>query len=182
MNMKTRYASMMVALLLVAGAGIAQEDPLAGLPRHIVLNKQQDVSGQPSVEAISRLRSAGITTVIDLRPDAETPDLDEKAVAENAGLKYRSLPIAGAADLTHENVARFDQLLKDSEREHVLLHCASGNRVGAMMALRARWLQGKSEEEALAIGKAAGMTGLADAVKQRMEQELPASQAPAQRP
>jgi len=166
MNSKRTMALM--TLLLAAGICSAQEDPLAALPRHIALNAHQHVSGQPTVEAIAGLRSAGIKTVIDLRPDQETPDLDEKAVVEKAGLKYRSLPIASAADLTRENVTRFDQLLKDSEQENVLVHCASGNRVGAMMALRARWLQGKSEEEALAIGKAAGMTGMTDAVKAQL--------------
>jgi protein tyrosine phosphatase (PTP) superfamily phosphohydrolase (DUF442 family) len=64
---------------------------------------------------------------------------------------------------------KFDQLLKDSAKEDVLVHCASGNRVGAMLALRARWIEGKSAEEALAIGKAAGMTGMTDAVKAKLE-------------
>ncbi len=177
--MNSRYLLAFVLMGLAATAGAAEDDPLAALPRHIALNAHQDVSGQPSVDSIMKLRSAGITTVIDLRPDSETPDLDEKAVAEKAGLRYHSLPIAGAAGLTHENVAKFDQLLKDSAGQHVLMHCASGNRVGAMMALRARWIQGKSEEEALAIGKASGMTHLSEAVKQRMEQEPARDGSPA---
>ena len=176
--MNSRYLLTFVLMGLAATAGAADNDPLATLPRHIALNAQQDVSGQPSVESIMKLRSAGVTTVINLRPASETPDLDEKAVAEKAGLTYHSLPIAGAAGLTRENVARFDQLLKDSAGQHVLMHCASGNRVGAMMALRARWIEGKSEEEALAIGKASGMTHLTEAVKQRMEQESTGAPAP----
>jgi len=159
----------LTCLILCSGICLAQENPLAGLPRHVALNDHQHVSGQPSVEAIAKLKSAGITTLIDLRPDSETPDLDEKAVAEQSGLKYRSLPIASPADLTRENVTKFDQLLKDSAQEDVLLHCASGNRVGAMLALRAHWIEGKSTEESLAIGKAAGMTGMSDAVKARLE-------------
>jgi uncharacterized protein (TIGR01244 family) len=134
----------------------------------VKLNEHQHVSGQPSVEAIARLKSAGITTVIDLRPDAETPDLDEKAVVEKSGLKYRALPIASPADLTRENVTKFDQLLKESQQEDVLVHCASGNRVGAMLALRAHWLEGRSAEEALAIGKAAGLTGMTKDVEAQL--------------
>lgn len=166
--MNSTRAMVLVSLLLVAGIGLAQEDPLAVLPRHVALNEHQHVSGQPSVEAIAKLKSAGITTVIDLRPDAETPDLDEKAVVEESGLRYRSLPIASPADLTRENVIKFDQLLKESQKEDVLVHCASANRVGAMLALRAHWLEGKSAEEALAIGKAAGMTGMTEAVKAQL--------------
>jgi uncharacterized protein (TIGR01244 family) len=149
-------------------AGEAAQAP-AGLPRYVMLSEQRHVSGQPTVEAIAGLRSSGFTTVIDLRPDAETPELDEKAAAEKAGLKYRTLSIAGAADLTRENVQQFDQLLKDSGTEKTLIHCASGNRVGAMFALQARWLQGKSAEESLAIGKAAGLTGLTADVQKLLE-------------
>jgi uncharacterized protein (TIGR01244 family) len=147
----------------------AGESSLPDLPRHVALDQHRHVSGQPTVEAITQLKSAGITTVIDLRPDQETPDLDEKAAVEKTGVKYRSLPIAGVADLTRENVVRFDQLLKESASEDVLIHCASGNRVGAMLALQARWIQGKSAEEALAIGKAAGMTGLTADVQKLVE-------------
>lgn len=166
--MHCKRATVLVALALAAGICLAQQSQLAGLLRHVEINERQHSSGQPTVEAIAQLKSAGITTVIDLRPDAETPDLDEKSVAEAAGLKYRSLPIASPADLTRENVMKFDQLLKDSQQEAVLVHCASGNRVGAMMALRAAWVEGKSTEEALAIGKAAGMTGMTEDVKAKL--------------
>jgi uncharacterized protein (TIGR01244 family) len=151
-------------VLLLAG-----ESQLATLPRHVVIDQHRHVSGQPSAEAIAQLRSAGITTVIDLRPDQETPELDEKAAVEQTGIKYLALPISGAADLTRENVARFDQLLKATATGNVLIHCASGNRVGAMLALQARWVLGKSAEESLAIGKAAGMTGLAGDVQKLVE-------------
>lgn len=157
--------SLMAVLAGVPGMTLAADSALAGLPRYIALDTHRHVSGQPSAEAIAKLPSSGITTVIDLRPDQETPDLDERAAAEKAGLKYLLLPVAGAADLTRENVARFDQLLKDTSSENVLIHCASGNRVGAMLALQARWVQGRSAEESLAIGKAAGMTGLTSEVE-----------------
>lgn len=164
----TRY-SVMTMLSSMACMTLAADSPLTALPKHVALGEHRHVSGQPSAEAIAKLPSAGITTVIDLRPDAETPDLDEKAVVEKAGLKYILLPISGAADLTPENVNRFDQLLKQTSSENVLIHCASGNRVGAMMALQARWVQGMSAEESFAIGKAAGMTGLTGDVQKLLE-------------
>ncbi len=165
------FTRMSLIALLASGPGmtLAADSPLAGLPRYIALDTHRHVSGQPSAEAITKLPSIGITTVIDLRPDRETPDLDERAAAEKAGLKYLLLPVAGAADLTRENVARFDQLLKEASSEGVLIHCASGNRVGAMLALQARWVQGRSAEESLAIGKAAGMTGLTSEVEKLFE-------------
>ncbi len=170
--------SLIALLASVPDMTLAADSPLAGLPRYIALDSHRHVSGQPSAEAIAKLPSAGITTVIDLRPDQETPDLDERAAAEKAGLKYLVLPVAGAPDLTRENVVRFDQLLKETSSENVLIHCASGNRVGAMLALQARWMQGKSAEESLAIGKAAGMTGLTSDIQKLLEatpQQSPAN-------
>jgi rhodanese-related sulfurtransferase len=69
-------------------------------------------------------------------------------------------------------------MLAEAKDGKVLLHCASGNRVGAMLALRARWLQGKSADEAMAIGKASGMTGLAADVKALFDAEAFSSVAP----
>ena len=47
----------------------------------------------------------------------------------------------------------------------VLVHCGSGNRVGALFALRAAWLQGVAPAQAVALGRAAGMTALEPAIR-----------------
>ena len=159
-------------------AAADSNDLLGSLPGHIAINDRLHVSAQPSVEALKKLKEAGVGTVIDLRPDDETPDLDEKAVVEKSGVAYQSLPIAGKAGLTKANVAAFDRLLTQAEQGKVLLHCASGNRVGAMMALRARWTQGKSVEESLAIGKASGLTGLAVEVTQLLSTDAASAASP----
>lgn len=161
-------------LLLVAfaaGAAEAPADALSQLPAHIALDSRLHVSAQPSAEALVKLPSAGVRTIINLRPASETPDLDEKSVVEKAGMKYHSLPVAGAAGLTRQNVAAFDRLLAEAGEGKVLMHCASGNRVGAMMALRARWIQGKSADEALAIGRGSGLKGLEGDVKTLLQAE-----------
>jgi uncharacterized protein (TIGR01244 family) len=170
-----------VALLLLVAGGTcwaAENDVLGSLPAHIAVDQRLHVSAQPTAEMLSKLPAAGVRTVIDLRPDAETPTLDEKAVVEKTGIAYRALPIAGKADLTRQNVMTFDKLLTEAKEGKVLMHCASGNRVGAMMALRARWLQGKSADEALAIGKAAGMTGLTTDVKALVEADVVSAASP----
>jgi uncharacterized protein (TIGR01244 family) len=173
-------ASALLCSSIVAGA--AEADVLTSLPGHVAVTARLHASGQPSVEALTKLGSTGVRTVIDLRPDAETPDLDEKSVVEKSGVAYRSLPIAGKSSLTRENVIAFDRLLEEAKEGEVLMHCATGNRVGAMMALRAHWLQGKSPDEALAIGKAAGMTGLAADVKNLVEAEMVSAPVPGSAP
>lgn len=124
-------------------------------------------AGRLKPEDIARLQDAGIQHVIDLTPDDETPDFDEADAVRSANIHYSNLPISGAADLTRENVIAFDRLLQSAERP-VLVHCASGNRVGAMAALRAAWVESKSDEDAIAIGKAWGLKGLEPEVRNRM--------------
>lgn len=125
-------------------------------------------AGRLEAVDIERLRGAGIAQVIDLTPDAETPGFDEAAAVRGAGIAYANLPLRGAVDLTRENVLAFDAILRDAPRP-VLVHCASGNRVGAMAALRAAWVDGTSVEEAIAIGKAWGLAGLESEVRGRLE-------------
>ncbi len=124
-------------------------------------------SGQPKAEEFAALKASGVKQIIDLRPDAETPELDEAAAARAAKLRYENLPIAGADDLTRENVIAFDHLLAQAEQP-ALVHCASSNRVGALIALRATWLQGRSVEDALEEGRRWGLKSLEPVVREKM--------------
>ena len=126
--------------------------------------------GRITADDLPALRAAGIRHVIDLTPDAETPDFDEAEAMRAAGLIHHNLPIAGAADLDRDSVAAFDQLLRDA-RGPTLVHCASGNRVGALAALRAAWLQGADEEAAIAEGRRWGLRGLEEEVRSRLARE-----------
>src|SRR5690606_35546744 len=126
--------------------------------------------GRITAEDLPALRAAGITHVIDLTPDAETPDFDEAAAVRAAGLAYDNLPIAGAADFTPASVTAFDQLLRGTDAP-TLVHCASGNRVGALAALRAAWLQGADEEAAIAEGHRWGLRSLEGEVRARLAHE-----------
>jgi protein tyrosine phosphatase (PTP) superfamily phosphohydrolase (DUF442 family) len=78
-------------------------------------------------------------------------------------MSYISLPISGASDITYENADALDRILAEIDGQ-VLVHCASSNRVGALLALRAR-LKGADPEEALALGLDAGLTSLQPAVE-----------------
>lgn len=119
--------------------------------------------GQPSQADLVNLKKTGVTKVINLRDPSEEPSRNEKAEVEALGLTYVSLPINGAADITSENARKLDALLKGNES--VLLHCSSGNRVGALMAIRAHEIEGKSADEALQIGRSAGLGSLEEKVK-----------------
>ena len=124
-------------------------------------------SGRVDADEVRRLARRGVRHVIDLTHDSETPDFDEAAAVRAAGMRYDNLPIRGPEDLTPENVHAFDRLIAASSRP-LLVHCASRNRVGAMAALRAAWVEGKSAEEALEQGRRWGMTSLEGAVTERL--------------
>lgn len=131
---------------------------------------QADVytSGRIGEPEVAQLEAAGVRHVVDLTAPAETPAFDEAAALQKVGIAYDNLPIAGAGALTRDNVAAFDALLRDAGRP-LLVHCASSNRVGAMAALRAAWIDGKPVEAAIAEGRAWGMTSLEGAVRERLE-------------
>jgi uncharacterized protein (TIGR01244 family) len=120
-------------------------------------------AGQPSHDDLEKLQGAGVTTVINLRPLSEQPDYDEKTDVINQGMHYLNIPVAGATDLTQANAAILDKALTEAKGK-VFIHCSSGNRVGALLALRAKFIEGKSTSDAIAFGKAAGLTRLEDKV------------------
>lgn len=126
--------------------------------------------GRIAAADLPALRDAGMVHIIDLTPDAETPDFDEARAARAAGFAYDNLPVASPNDLNRETVATFDNLLRNRQGP-TLVHCASGNRVGALAALRAAWVDGKSDEAAIAEGRRWGLRGLEAEVRQRLVQD-----------
>ncbi|MFZ5656473.1 MAG: beta-lactamase hydrolase domain-containing protein [Pseudomonadota bacterium] len=167
--MKLSSSSLLAsALSLLLAASPAMADGLPPVPNAVSPEAGVVSAGRLGPGNVAGVRDAGIRQVIDLTPDAETPDFDEATAVREAGMAYANLPLAGAKDLTPENVRRFDALLRDAERP-VLVHCASGNRVGAMAALRAAWIEGRPAEEAIEVGRAWGLKGLEGEVRRRLE-------------
>ena len=123
--------------------------------------------GRPAPEHLAKAADLGVKVVVNLCPPAESPGYDEAAVVASLGMSYVNIPVAGAGDLTPANVALLAAALEGHGEQHrALLHCASGNRVGAMLALKAKQIDGKSTAEALDIGRAAGLKGLEPVVMQ----------------
>lgn len=127
--------------------------------------------GQPRVEDWLALRGRQVTTVINLRTDAEMGDRDEAQEVRAAGLDYVQIPIAGADDI---DAAHADQLWQHIQAApgRVMVHCASGNRVGALLAIAAARHDHMSPQQALEFGKRAGLTRLEPKVREVLD--LPA--------
>ena len=124
-------------------------------------------SGQPNEAELATLAEEGYVAVIDLRGEAEDRGFDEAAAAGAVGLEYISLPVPNADAVNPDNALKLGELL-DQYDEPVLVHCGSGNRVGALVALLEAE-RGASTDEALEAGKAAGLTRLEGLVRERLE-------------
>lgn len=133
-------------------------------------------AGQPSATQLAQAAAAGITTVIDLRGPNEDRGYDEQASAEAHGLRYVRLPIAGGSELTADNARVLHRLLAQ-DNGAVLLHCASGNRAGGLLALAAAHYGGADAEAAMALGRAAGLTSLAPLVQRQLDAAAAAGSA-----
>ena len=196
--MKRSPLSMLVpaailTLMLAAGCNAAPADAVAASPGIAVdasaraaadvpgLRKPRAgllTAGQPAPEAWSSLARDGVGTVINLRPDSEMGDRDEAAEVAAAGLVYHRLPVAGADGITAENARELMSLIENAEGD-VLVHCASGNRVGALLALAALAEGGMDTEAAVAAGKAAGLGSLEPHVREVLEVQVTKCSAPA---
>ena len=155
-------------------AAMEQADAIPGLreARTGVLT-----SGQPAATAWQGLSAQGVTTVVNLRPEGEMSGRDERSEVVDAGMVYHHVPIASAEDLTSDNAARLWAHV-EAAPGRVLVHCASGNRAGALLAIGAAEAGAMSPEHALAFGKTAGLTSpkLEAAVRERLG--LPAAPQP----
>ena len=123
-------------------------------------------AGQPNQAALSAAAAAGYRSVIDLRAPNEDRGLDEKAAVENLGMSYVNLPVDGTTGVSYANASALDKLLAEAPKP-VLVHCASGNRVGALLALRAK-AHGADDDAALKLGVATGLGSLKPIVEQKL--------------
>lgn len=126
--------------------------------------------GQPTVDQVKQAAETGFKAVINLRTDNELPDpAQELTWVEGAGMKYFHIPISVPEDLTPQKTEVFIDVLSKPENYPLIIHCKSGERVGAMFALKAFHVDEKEIEEALLVGTMAGLSKLTPTVKKILE-------------
>jgi len=127
-------------------------------------------AGQPNEAALKVFADSGYVAIVDMRGlDEDRGMEDEKGVVEKLGLEYVAFPIVSEEELTFDRAKELDELLQTYDGP-VLLHCGSGNRVGALLALR-RSVNGANDAEALQYGKKGGMTRLQPIVEKRLAEK-----------
>lgn len=139
------------------------------MPQYQRLSPTLAIAGQPSADALTRLRELGFETVINLRAASEPGVVAEEAVVRGTNLRYLSIPVTPET-LTWETARALREALADPAAGRTLLHCSSSNRVGGLLALLARE-DGADTAAALEQGRARGLQPgkMMDAVTRLLE-------------
>jgi uncharacterized protein (TIGR01244 family) len=131
---------------VVPATSVALREPRPGLY----------TAGQPAAADWQAIRARGVGTVIDLRAPGELEGRDEATEVRAAGMRYVAIPVAGAGGIDDAN-ANVLRAALDSANGPVLVHCASGNRVGGLLALMEARSGTMTTGQALEFGRSAGM-------------------------
>lgn len=151
-----------------APKNIDETPPLIPIPNARVTKTGILVGGQPTPEQLKAIQEAGYRMVVTLRTEAEVGDEGEQAAVERLGLKYASIPVAGAEGLTEDNARALDKVLREMDVLPAVVHCATGERVSALMGLKAFVVDRLSAAAAIDLAKSLGLTRLETALRERI--------------
>ena len=143
-----------VLVLAASVAGAEKKD-------HGLLNAkypEPDVlfGGQPTEAQLEAMAADGLSFVLDLRAEGENRDYDEPAALQSLDVPYLNLPVAAERLTQPGTFERFIETMKKLEGP-TLVHCASGNRVGALYYAYLVAGKGVDREEARARAKENGL-------------------------
>ncbi|WP_265617063.1 protein tyrosine phosphatase family protein [Alteromonas aquimaris] len=125
-------------------------------------------AGQPTKAQLKQAKESGVKHIVNLRPRSEQ-DWDEKAYVNSLGMRYHHIPVAGPEDINQENAAKLEMALAKNRGEPILVHCASGNRVGALVALN-EGVEHQDIDAAITTGKQWGLTRLEPVVREKLKE------------
>jgi uncharacterized protein (TIGR01244 family) len=160
------------AILLLAACSTPEEadapftgQPLAdgnvaGIAGLVEVGPRVLLAGQPTPEGLQNAKHAGVTLVINMRPESELA-FNERQMVESLGMEYVNIPVT-LQTLDDASVEAFlgqmaELRLRPGSAERVLVHCSSGNRVAALWAMYEIAEGGLPPEEAVARARRAGL-------------------------
>ena len=115
-------------------------------------------TGQPTADRLRVMANAGVQHVISLRPEAEDTGFDEQAMVESLGMSFTRIPVSvGDGGINGENAQSLQTLLAEFDGEGVVVHCATGNRVGALISV-SEFAEGNDVDASISEGARWGMT------------------------
>jgi protein tyrosine phosphatase (PTP) superfamily phosphohydrolase (DUF442 family) len=129
---------------------------LNGVPNACQLLPGVVTGGQPSAAHLAAFHAAGGRIVLDLRDPMEPRPLDEAATVASLGMEYVNVPI-GPHSLTDATLDRVREVLREAGDGLVLVHCASGSRVGAALLPVLMLDHGLEQEDAVGQAMRVGL-------------------------
>ena len=120
------------------------------------------ISGQPDESSFQKLKSEGVTTIINLRTDMEMDNrdyvpFDEEAVVDSLGMEYVHIPLGGAdSPYTNEALVKFADAVQEADGK-VLLHCTTAHRASYMWAAYLIQFKDFSPDKAIEYAKAVNL-------------------------
>lgn len=159
------------APVLQASAAPVEEGLPAVKPGERVVLGRWICSGQPSRDRVIELAKSGIP-IVNFRTAKEMP-FDEKAIVDSLGGSYRQFGVTSRTFDDPAALAKALEILDEAKKTSgpVFIHCASGNRVGALVAIHLARREGADPSRALEVGRAAGLTRLEPKVRRLLEGE-----------
>lgn len=155
------------------------EVALGGVPHRFL-------KGQPSGDELGSFKSRGNTCVVSFRPPSETPEFDAAAATSSAGMVFTNLPYAKPEELTDNLLDQARETLRDADRskQSFVLHCRSGNRVGAAWIAYRTLDEGKPLEQAVSEAKLLGLRNqaLETRVREYVASRVKTTAAPTAKP
>ena len=130
--------SLALAVMVPMATGLpARAEPVVAESEEIGLvneeRPERDVlfGGQPTAEQLLALAASGYRTVIDLRMPDESRGFDQAALLQQKGVEYQVIGWSKETLEDPQTIAAAVAAFESAERP-LLVHCASGNRVGAL--------------------------------------------------
>jgi uncharacterized protein (TIGR01244 family) len=104
------------------------------IPNYHLVRPGLATAGQPSEDALGKLKALGFKTVINLRTPGEQPAGVEETAVRAQGLRYVSVPV-DSTTFGPAEVSAVRAVLDDESAAPVLLHCTTANRAAAVWGL-----------------------------------------------
>ncbi len=129
-----------------------------GAAKKVVGIKHLYITSQPDSETFDIAREKGIELVINLRDHREVT-WDEKKAVNQAGLNYYNLPISASGESFDPDIInQISELVQQHKDKKILMHCSSGNRASAWLAIHMANDHNMQSDAAISLAKKVGLT------------------------
>lgn len=126
------------------------------------------VSGALPPSNLRAVSAFGVSQVIDLRTATEPGQAEEVAIVHGAGMSYVHFPVDGPEALNEARARALAQAIMERSG-HAVIHCSTGNRAAALLAMTHYFVDDFTIAASLEVLESTGFTRLAPKVRQVLE-------------